>query len=103
MVQTLAQTRLETQGLATGRRGSAAELGILVSQIRRTISTTAVRAQAECLLTWLSNLGPGSRMAAKRREWARREEQQMLAERAAVWLADIRQRGVHRRGQFLRP
>ena len=42
-------------------------------------------------------------MAAKRREWARREERVMQEERVAQWLANIRGTGVHRRGEFVRP
>ncbi len=60
LVQTIAEARLEKQGLARGRQGSEAELGVLVGQVRRALSTTAVRAQAELLLNRLSNLGTGA-------------------------------------------
>ena len=103
LVQTIAEARLEKQGLARGRQGSEAELGILVGQVRRSLSITAVRAQAEMLLNRLSNLGPGARMAARRREWVRRREEVMRGERQAQWVANICGRGIVRQGRFMRP
>ena len=103
LVQTLAESRIQKQGLARGIPGTEAELGIVVSQVRRALSTTAVRAQAELLLNRLSMLGPGTRRAAKRREWTRRQEEAMQGEREAQWAANVRGRGADRRGNFFRP
>ncbi len=103
LVQTLGESRLRAQGLAQGREGSDAELGVIIGQIRRTLSTTAVRAQALCLLSRLSHMGDGARMAAKRRGWARREDERMRAERRAQWVVNVMGRGIIRRGQFLVP
>ena len=102
LVQTLADARLQKQGRARGRQGSSGELGIVVSQIRRSLSTTAVRAQAEILLNRLSMLGPGARRAAKRREWTRRQEEAMQGERQAQWAANVSGRGAAR-GRFATP
>ena len=51
------------------------------------MSTTSVRAQSNCLLSLLGMLGEGTRRAAKKRQWAIREEQRMTNERRAIWLA----------------
>ena len=68
LVQTLGESRLLSQGLGRGEEGSGSELGVIIGQIRRTLSVSAVRAQAQCLLSWLGVLGQGPKMAAKRRE-----------------------------------
>ena len=40
-----------------GREGTEAELGLLVGQIRRMLSTVNVRTQAQCLLTRMNSIG----------------------------------------------
>ena len=55
------------------------------------------------LLNRLAMLGPGARMAAKRREWTRRQEELMQAERQVQWAANVNGRGAPGRGQFRRP
>ena len=42
-----------------GRESVKGELGVLVGQVRRMLSITAVRAQAECLLRRLRHVGVG--------------------------------------------
>ena len=54
-------------------------------------------------MTRLRLLGPGARVAARRREWVRREEQRMNDERRALFVGNILGRGVVRRGQFMTP
>ena len=103
LINIISKSRLCAQGLALGREGSEAELGVITGQVRRTLSTTAVRAQAACLLSRLGVLGEGHVMASRRRQWARREEVRMRDERRAQWVAQVRQRGVVRRGQFMVP
>ena len=44
LVNTLAESRLRAQGLTRGREGSEKELGIIVGQIRRRLSTASIRA-----------------------------------------------------------
>ena len=51
----------------------------------------------------LGQLGPGAKVAAKRREWVRREEGRLRDERRAQWVGNILGKGVVRRGQFLTP
>ena len=56
------------------------------------ISTASVRAQAQCLLTRMSNVGEGVGQAAKRRHWAAAQEERMRKERQAQWLGRVRGR-----------
>ena len=93
LVQTLAESRLNFQGLQRGRPGSEQELGVIVGQVRRRISLAAVKAQVDCLLSKLHQVGPGNTQLAKRRVWAVREDERMTRERGAQWLRRIE--GVH--------
>ena len=88
-------------GLARGREGTATGLGIVVRQVRRMPSTVSIRAQAQCLLTRMANVGEGVGEAAKRRHWAAVEEERMRKERMAQWIGRVRGRNIVRRGQFL--
>ena len=65
------------------------------------LSTASIRAQAQCLLTRMANVGEGVGEASKRRHWAAREEERMRRERAAQWIGRVRGRNIVRRGQFL--
>ena len=101
LVNTLAVSRLRAVGLARGREGADKELGVIVSQIRRTLSTSAVGSQASCLLSRMSCLGRGAFQAAGRMRWAAREEERMRAERSAIWLARVRGQSLVKRGQCM--
>ena len=89
MVQSLAESRLKYQGLQRGRPGSDQELGMLVGQVRRRLSLVAVKAQVDCLLAKLHQVGPGNQQLAKRRTWAILEDQRMARERGAQWLRRV--------------
>ena len=85
-----------------GRQTGSGELGVLVGQIRRILSVTAVRAQAECLLSRLWNVGRGTGVAHRRRwEGAVREEVMWERERMAQAVGRRQGRKVVRRGMFL--
>ena len=101
LVQTIAEARVKSLGLARGRQGTEAELGIVVGQVRRMLSTTSVRAQAQCLLARMSQVGEGVGQAAKRRRWAAAEDERMRKERMAQWIGRVRGRNIVERGQFL--
>ena len=88
-------------GLSRGREGTEAELGMLVGQIRRMLSTVNVRAQAQCLLTRMNSIGGGVSQAAKRRKWAAAEDEKMRKERLIQWESRIRGRNIVRRGEFM--
>ena len=103
LIQQLAESRARSMGLRRGRESSEAELGIIVGQIRRALSTTFVRAQAQCLLMRMNCLGQGYSKAAQRRQWAVKEEERTKWERQAQWISRIRGRKLVSRGQFLLP
>ena len=86
LIDTLANARLQFQGMQRGRPGSKQELGVIVGQIRRRISVTVMRAQTSCLLSRLHQVGPGNKTLAKRREWAMLEDDRMRQERKAQWI-----------------
>ena len=52
-----------------------------------------MKAQVDCLLSKIHQVGPGNQQMAKRREWALIEDERMSRERAAQWLRQIE--GVH--------
>ena len=56
-----------------------------------------MRANVKCLLERLVMVGEGQ---GKRREWARREEEQARLERAARWHEKVTGRNLSRRGDF---
>ena len=59
LVQTIAESKVASMGLARGRSGTESELGVVVGQVRRMLSTVSVRAQAQCLLSRVSLVGEG--------------------------------------------
>ena len=69
-----------------------------MGEVRRSFSVTVVRAQAICLLERLSQLGPGARTAAQRRQVSLRLEEKRRRERQAFALAHAR-RGLGRIGR----
>ena len=87
LIQMVAESRLKYQRLQSGRSGNTKqELGILVGQIRRRLSLAAIKAQVECLLSRLHQVGPGNKQLAKKREWAAMEDERMRRERSAQWM-----------------
>ncbi len=66
---------------------------MLVGQIRRRLSMVTIKAQTECLLGKLHQVGPGNKLMAKRRQWAVLEDERMRRERDAQWLRRIE--GIH--------
>ena len=86
LIQAMAEARMRYQSLQSGKPGSAAELGVIVGQIRRKLSLAAVKAQTECLLAKLHQVGPGTAAMNKRRQWAAQEDERMRREREAQWL-----------------
>ena len=101
LVHLLANSRLKAVGMEQGRQTGSGELGVLVGQIRRILSVTAVRAQAECLLSRLRNVGRGVGVANRRREGVVREEMIWARERQAQAVGRRQGRKVVRHGGFL--
>ena len=105
LVKDLAMSRAKHQQQLEGRwrwnrRSEEAEIAVLTGQVRRLLSLEAVRSQARCLLDRVRGLGDGAVAAAKRRQWAEKEEERLGRERQAHLLS--LGRGFHalRRGQF---
>ena len=69
----------QSSGYATSER----EHSQIIGQLRRKLSTAFIRATGLCTLSRIANVGAGSRSAAKRREWAIREDEGMKRERRA--------------------
>ena len=88
LLWSLAESRLQR-----ARPGSFAELGKLVGQVRKMISVAAVKAQVDCLLAKLHQVGPGNTQLAKGREWAVREYERMKRERGTQWIRRVE--GLH--------
>ena len=101
LIQRLAESKVKSMGLRLGRETSDEEVGHAVGQIRRTLSTTFVRAQAQCLLSRMDHVGNGFALAAKRRQWAAKEDIKMRQEKQAQWIGRMRGSNLVRRGQFL--
>ena len=60
--------------LQRGRPGGEEELGICVGQVRRRLTIVAIKAQVNCLLSKLRQVGPGSKQLAQKRVWALKED-----------------------------
>ena len=83
---------------STGRQESERMLGMIVGQYRRLVSTTAVRAQAMCMMARVGLISPAAKEAAGRRAVAMRLEEEMRRERRALWMASLAAPGWARRG-----
>ena len=93
LLDTLADSQLRAKGLARGREGSEQERSIILAGLRRELSMAGAKANSACLLDRAARIGEGHRQAAKRRAWAKREEERMQEERRAFWHANVRGRG----------
>ena len=45
-----------------------------------------IKAQIDCLLGKMHQVGPGNQQMAKRRQWALNEDERMAGERKAQWM-----------------
>ena len=103
LLEYLTDAKLKARGLARGREGSDWERGIILNGFRRELSLVAAKAVSACLLGKASKLGEGHRQAAKRRVWARQENERREASLRAHWMANVHGRGLTRHGQFAIP
>ena len=102
LIDWLADTKLESIGLARGREGSEHEKSLIIMHLRRELSLAAAKAQSACLLGRLAQMGEGHRLAAKRRAWTKREEERRQEAAKAHWLANVRGKGIFRTpGEFI--
>jgi hypothetical protein len=103
LLECLADSKLRARGLARGREGDEWERSVILNEFRRELSLVAAKAVSACLLGKVSKLGDGHRQAAKRRAWAKYENERREAAMRAHWAANVLGRGVHRSGRFVIP
>ena len=96
----MGESKLAAKARSLGRQCSENEYGIIVSQIRRYLSTAFIRAQSMFLLNRLCYLGDGAQAAAGRRNVSKRMEEARSIDRQAHYQAHIRGRGLSREGQL---
>jgi hypothetical protein len=78
-------------------------ISVIFNEFRRELCLVAAKAVSACLLAKVSKLGDEHRQAAKRRAWAKRENERREAAMRANWAANVLGRGVHRTGRFVIP
>ena len=103
LITVIGKTMVETRGRERGWEGGAGEMGQVIGQLRRRLSSTFVKAQALCLLSRLGQLGPGAKAAAERRHDAMRAETERRREAQAHWQAHVRGRGLGKVGMLFVP
>ena len=101
LVENMAESRVNLVARRDGRQLSDNEKGVVVGQLRRRLSTAAIRAGSNCLLDRMHQCGQGAQLAAKRREGASWLEEAMKQEREVQWLAKIRGGQLVQKGRFL--
>ena len=103
LVKVMGETKVAAKARARGRQASDNELGVIIAQIRKYLSSTFVKAQSLCLINRLGYLGDGAKAAAGRRDLARRLEVSRKRDLQAHFQAHIRGRGLSRVGQVFVP
>ena len=101
LLEKMAVSRVDLLARRDGRELSDQEKGVVVGQLRRQLSTAALRAASNCLLDRMHQCGEGASLAAKRREVNVLLEERMSREREIQWLAKLRGGQVIQRGSFL--
>ena len=87
LLKLFAESRVAAMARAQGREAGEGMLGKVMGEIRRAFSVAVVRSQALCLFERLSQLGPGARAAAQRRQQTLGLEERRRRERQAFALA----------------
>ena len=101
LVEKKAESRVNLVARRDGRQLSDNEKGVVVGQLRRRLSTAAIRAGSNCLLDRMHQCGQGAQLAAKRREGSSWLEEAMKKEREVQWLAKVRGGQLVQKGRFL--
>ena len=102
MLEQMADSRVAVVGRREGRQVSDQEKGVVVGQLRRQLSTAAIRAASLCLLDRMHQCGEGAGLAARRREVNHQLEARMKEERQVQWLAKLRGGQIVQKGQFFK-
>ena len=98
-MKVLGENKVAVQARAKGREASDNKLGVIITQIRKYLSTAFIRAQSLYLINKLAHLGEGAKAAAGRTHLERRLEVGRKREREAHYQAHIRGLGLSRVGQ----
>ena len=102
LIETMATSRESMVARLEGRQMSDARKGMVVGQLRRMLSMTAVRANFDCLLSRMHQVGEGAAMGSRRREINVLQEERMRKERECQWLSMVRGGPLIRKGNFFR-
>ena len=100
LLDKMVESRVASLGLRKGTQEAGKEMSLVTGYLRRRLSSAVMRANVKCLLERLVLVGEGQGQAGRRREWARREEEQARMEREAHWLETVTGRNISRRGDF---
>ena len=100
LIKVIGENKVKSKERSRGVSASDNMLGVEIGQIRRTLSTTFVRANSVCLLSRLSYLGKNGEKAGQRRTQMLRMEEERRQERQAHHQAHVKSRGVSRAGQL---
>ena len=100
-IRVMGETKVAAHARARGRPASENELGVVISQIRKFLSTAFIRAHGLCLLNRLCFLG--AKEAAGRRDLARRLEISRKRDLQAHNQSHIRCSGLARSGLIFVP
>ena len=101
LLEQIADSRVAGMTRRDGMQLAEHERGVVIGQLRRQLSTVAMRAGTQCLLGRMHQCGQGAAMAAKRREVNLKVEEMMRREREIQWLAKVRGGRLVRKGEFM--
>ena len=88
--------------IAEGCPLSVSEQGLLLHHIRRRMSVSIVLAQSRCLLTRLNHMAPAAKEAAKKRAFAKHQQELEERDRLFHFEAFVKGQRLHDLG-VLRP
>jgi hypothetical protein len=103
LLECLTDSKLRARDLARGREGGEWERSVILNEFRRELSLVAAKVVSACLLGKVAKLGDGHRLAAKRRAWAKYENERREASMRAHWMANVQGRGLLKHGNFVIP
>jgi hypothetical protein len=99
----MSDSKLKARGLARGRDWDVWERSLILHEFMRELSLVAANAVAACLLGKVSKLRDVHMQAAKRRAWAKHENDRREAAMREHCAANVLGRGVTRNGRYVLP
>ena len=103
LINTLAETKVRKTELQRGQVTKEGELATLTGEYRRLVSVACMKAQAECLLSRLSQTGEGMVAANRRRRqvvWGEEKVRRQIQAQKVAWAQG--RRSLAHKGHFLR-